>query len=85
MIGLPFGETPMRSAIIVLVVLLWPLSLSNAASASPFSLHGPFSQKRVEAQADPSPPPHGEAFSGCGRGRYRDQATHQCRGPADLH
>jgi len=23
-------------------------------------------------------------FAGCGRGRYRDPGTHQCRGPADL-
>jgi len=23
-------------------------------------------------------------LSGCGRGRYRDAATHKCRGPADV-
>jgi hypothetical protein len=23
-------------------------------------------------------------LSGCGRGRYRDPATHRCRGPADI-
>jgi len=23
-------------------------------------------------------------FGGCGRGRYRDPGTHQCRGPADF-
>jgi hypothetical protein len=25
-----------------------------------------------------------DALMGCGRGRYRDQATQRCRGPADL-
>jgi hypothetical protein len=29
-------------------------------------------------------PPPGEFLAGCGRGRYRDQATQKCRGPADL-
>jgi len=30
----------------------------------------------------PSPP--SEALGGCGRGRYRDSETRQCRGPADV-
>jgi hypothetical protein len=26
----------------------------------------------------------GDLVGGCGRGRYRDQQTHICRGPADI-
>jgi hypothetical protein len=26
-----------------------------------------------------------DLLAGCGRGRYRDPATHKCRGPADTH
>lgn len=29
-------------------------------------------------------PPGSEFLTGCGRGRYRDPATHGCRGPADI-
>ena len=32
----------------------------------------------------PHLPPPSEFLSGCGRGRYRDAATHRCRGPADI-
>ena len=77
----------MRIVIIFPALLLWPLSLPSTASASPFSLHGPFSQKRAEAQADLSSQParvYSEVLSGCGRGRSRDPATRQCKGPADL-
>jgi hypothetical protein len=75
----------MRIAVIFLVLLLSPLSLPSAASAGPLSLYGPFDHKhnglRGGAVASAIPP---EALSGCGRGRYRDPTTRQCRGPADL-
>jgi hypothetical protein len=32
----------------------------------------------------PRLPPPNEFLSGCGHGRYRDPATHRCRGPADI-
>ena len=32
----------------------------------------------------PQLPPASDLLSGCGHGRYRDAATHRCRGPADI-
>jgi hypothetical protein len=84
------GGTIVRSAVIFLVVLLGPLSLS-AACAGPLSLYGPFDQVHNGARGDPAPstarPPSiasGDILGGCGRGRYRESATQRCRGPADL-
>ena len=75
----------MRRAVIFLVLLLWPLSLPSATSASPLSLYGPFDQKHNGERTDASySDTYLEALSGCGRGRYRETATHQCKGPADL-
>lgn len=76
----------MRSVVIFLVLLLWPLSIPSAASAGPLSLYGPFDQKHNGERADaPSSAAYLAALSGCGRGRFRETATHQCKGPADLH
>ena len=74
----------MRSAVICFVLLLWPLSLPSAASAAPLSLYGPFDQKHYGVRSEPASSPAYGALSGCGRGRYRETATHQCKGPADL-
>lgn len=81
----------MRRAVI-LILLLWPLSLPSAASAGPLSLYGPFDQTHNGQRGGPASsygglPPSvasSDVLAGCGRGRYREQATHQCKGPADL-
>jgi hypothetical protein len=79
------AATLLRGAVIFLVLLLWLSSLSSAASASPLSLYGPFDQKHNGERADrPSTAAYSEALLGCGRGRYRDPETLQCKGPADL-
>jgi hypothetical protein len=79
------GVALVRSAVIFLVLLLWLSSPPSAASASPFSLYGPFDQKHNGERADrPSSAAYSEALLGCGRGRYRDPETLQCKGPADL-
>jgi hypothetical protein len=78
-----------RSLVIFLVLLL---SLPNTASAAMLTLYSPFDlthhgQNGTPATPQVTKPPVvvGDAFGGCGRGRNRDLATHQCRGPADLH
>jgi hypothetical protein len=79
----PFGKTIVRSAIIFLVLLLSPLSLPNAASAHPMSLYGPWDQPHEDGGLARSITSH-DVLAGCGRGRYRDPATRQCKGPADV-
>jgi hypothetical protein len=75
----------MRRAVIFLVLLLWPSSLLPSASAGPLSLYGAFDQKHRGLRGGPhSSDPYSEAPSACGKGRYRDPETHQCKGPADL-
>jgi hypothetical protein len=89
---IPSGRRPVRSAVIFLVVLLGPLSLPGAASAAVLSLYSAFDYRHPgnSGYARPKPDvsqPHPVASNGlmgCGRGRVRDPATHQCRGPADL-
>ncbi len=59
------------------------------ARGGPLHLFGPFSpqsQRQPVSRAGtptPSAPPS-DLLAGCGRGRYRDAATHRCRGPADV-
>jgi hypothetical protein len=86
-----FGETFVRSAVIFLVLLLWPLSLPSTASAGQLSLYGAFDQTHngqrggaVSLSTSTPSIASGEVLAGCGRGRTRDQVTHQCKGPADL-
>jgi hypothetical protein len=75
----------MRSVVIFLVLLLWPLSTPSATSANPLSLYGPFDQEHNGQRSDASySAAYLAALSGCGRGRLRETATHQCKGPADL-
>jgi hypothetical protein len=84
-VAITVGVTLVRSAVIFLVLLLWLLSLPSTASAGPFSLYGPFDQRHNGERADrPSSAAYSEALLGCGRGRYRDPETLQCKGPADL-
>jgi len=84
-VAITVGVKFVRSAAIFLVLLLWLLSLPSAASAGPFSLYGPFDQKHNGERADRlSSAAYSEALLGCGRGRYRDPETLQCKGPADL-
>lgn len=80
-----------RSVVVFFVVLLGPLSLPHAASASPMSLYGPFDSAhngmhgRATHAVTPPSAATSEVLGGCGRGRTRDPETHRCRGPADLH
>ena len=79
-----FGKTIVRSAIIFLVLLLWPLSLPSVASAHPMSLYGPWDQPHdVQGGGPARSVTSQDVLAGCGRGRYRDPATRQCNGPAD--
>jgi len=74
-----------RGAIIFLVLLLWPLSLPSAASAGPMSLYGPWDQTNNGQRGGPARSVTSQdVLAGCGRGRYRDPATRQCKGPADV-
>jgi hypothetical protein len=79
-------EALVRRTVILAVLVL---SLPNAASAGMLSLYSPFDKTHNGHNGSPSPPASSppaanEALMGCGRGRYRDQVTHQCRGPGDL-
>ena len=75
----------MRSAIIFLVLLFWPLSLPSAASASPMSLYGPWDPHDGQRGGPMRSVAAQDVLGGCGRGRYRDPATRGCKGPADVH
>jgi len=84
-VAITVGVTLVHVSVIFFVLLLWLLLLPSAASASPFSLYGPFDEKHNGERADrPSTAVYSEALLGCGRGRYRDPETLQCKGPADL-
>jgi hypothetical protein len=60
------------------------------ARGGPLHLYGPFSTPaeaadRAGTQVRPTPTePPNDFLAGCGHGRYRDPATHRCRGPADV-
>ena len=60
------------------------------ARGGPLHLYGPFSTQAEAADRaglglHPTPSePSNNFLAGCGRGRYRDAATHKCRGPADI-
>jgi hypothetical protein len=70
------------------VILVLMLSLPSAASANMPSLYSPFDRTHNGHYGNPSPAvstdASDDALSGCGRGRYRELATHHCKGPADL-
>lgn len=72
------------------VILVLMLSLPGAANAGQLSLYGPFDQTHNGQRGGPARSASaaaittGDVLAGCGRGRYRDPATRQCRGPADL-
>src|SRR5271155_3153283 len=59
---------------------------SAFARGGPLHLYGPFHQPSppVSRAGVPMPKISPSDFAGCGRGRYRDPATHRCRGPADV-
>lgn len=76
------------SAVLALIIV----SPTTAfAGGGPLHLYGPF-----QHPPNQEPPPISHAstltlpsfspgdLSGCGRGRFRDPKTHQCRGPADI-
>ena len=57
------------------------------ARGGPLHLNGPFNPQSqpVSRAGVPTPSVSPKDFlAGCGRGRYRDPATHKCRGPADV-
>jgi hypothetical protein len=70
------------------VILVLVLSLPSPASASMPSPYSPFDRTHNGHYGNTSPSISSDAsdgaLMGCGRGRYRDQTNHQCRGPADL-
>ena len=76
----------MRCVVIFLALSLWPLPV--LAKGGIGSLYGPFDPRRephpVRAGIPTPSISPSEFLSGCGRGRYRDPATHSCRGPADV-
>jgi hypothetical protein len=57
------------------------------ARGGPLHLRSPFDQPSLPVSRAGVPSPiisPSDLLAGCGRGRYRDQATHRCRGPADV-
>jgi hypothetical protein len=65
------------------------VALTLAVASSPASANGgtirrsePIPMELTTGSLRQSPPLYN--FGGCGRGRFRDPATHQCRGPADF-
>ena len=59
---------------------------SAQARGGPLHLIGPWQQPPAVSRAGiPTPSVSPKDFlAGCGRGRYRDSATHKRRGPADV-
>ena len=52
---------------------------------SPMHLYGSWQSQPVSRAGIPTPfLSPSDLLAGCGRGRYRDPATHKCRGPADV-
>src|SRR6478736_914294 len=84
------SEYPARGSMGRLLVSLTLFGLiagtsSALARGGPLHLFESQRQPVVRAGAPTlSLPPPGEFLTGCGRGRYRDQATQKCRGPADV-
>jgi hypothetical protein len=73
------------STVVVLVILSPVLAFAGAdrfISTVPSNIRQPNSRQRFLA-ALPSLST-GDLLSACGRGRYRDSKTHQCRGRADV-
>jgi hypothetical protein len=68
------------------VALAILLPLAAFARSGPLHLHGPFEHPQTISRAGLPTPSVSPAYllSACGRGRYRDPNTHQCRGPADV-
>jgi hypothetical protein len=73
---------------LLLSLALWGLMVSTSSG---YARGGPL--HLFESQREPvsragiptlSLPPASEFLVGCGHGRYRDQTTHKCRGPADV-
>ena len=48
------------------------------------TLYGPFSAHALRIAREGLAIPTSDLLAGCGHGRYRDSATHRCRGPADI-
>jgi hypothetical protein len=73
--------------LLVSLALLGLMAGTSPALAKGGPLHLYESQRQPVVRAGAptlSLPPHGEFLAGCGRGRYRGQATQRCRGPADV-
>jgi hypothetical protein len=74
----------MRRTVIFFVLLLWPLSIVAAERGKRPRPRGPFDKKHCGVRSEPASSPAYGALSACGRGRYHDPETYQCKGPADL-
>ena len=75
-------------ALLTLGALVIFSPMAALAKGGPLSLYGPFDPRRnpqpVRAGIPTPSISPSQFLAGCGRGRHRDQATHRCRGPADL-
>jgi hypothetical protein len=92
-VSFPVGKTSMWRAFTVSILLL---VLTSAASAAVLSLYSAFDprhpansgyhwlKERHAPMVTDTSDTTGSVPLACGRGRYRDPTTHQCRGPADL-
>ena len=73
--------------LLVSLTLLGLMAGTSPALAKRGPLHLFKSQRQPVVRAGAptlSLPPPGEFLAGCGRARYRDQATQKCRGPANV-
>ena len=83
MLRLPGFVAPRPFAFLPLLVFLVPLFPGGALGKGGTNMHEGLPVSRAGVPT-PSLPPPSELLSGCGHGRYRDAATHRCRGPADI-
>ena len=77
---------PMGRFLLPLVVSGLTIIADNSALAKGGPLHLFKSQSPPVSRAGVPTPSFlpSDFLSGCGHGRYRDAATHRCRGPADI-
>lgn len=79
----------MRYLVMAIIVIMASIAAADIAFArgGPLHLLGPFDHPSVPVSRAGIPTPSispSDLLAGCGRGRYRDPATHRCRGPADV-
>ena len=78
---MPRGAAILRLAIVVAALTLVASSPASAKGGT-IRRSEPIPMELTTGSPRQSPALYN--FGGCGRGRYRDPGTHQCRGPADF-